>query len=135
MKKNVWAIVQSECQGVHRDDTGWEHTLWECKVKVGKRVVRFPYRMGMAHAGEPRTIDVLYSMLADASAGDWTFPGYCGEYATGDKRTEQEMIRHYETWRACRRMKRKVEWLWPAGVPQPLRDATEEEYLRPYKGQ
>lgn len=110
--------LTSEYTGIQRDRHGWEHTRWECKLKVGKRVVRFPYRMGMAHTREPDAIEAAAALVWDADAGALSFEAFCADHGDG---AFSSPVAAYDMWRDCKASARKVSWLWPNGVPARLR--------------
>jgi hypothetical protein len=88
-----------------KDADGWEHTAYKVKVTHGDRVVKFKFRMGLAHTDFDKD-GALYALASDASAGQHGFVDYCEEYGY-----DQDSIKAHKTWRACRRMREQADAL------------------------
>jgi hypothetical protein len=66
-------------------------------LTYARRKLETDYWMGTGLTGEPTAVDVLGSLLLDASIGGQSFEDYCQEFgADEDSRSE------YRAWEACR---------------------------------
>lgn len=55
-------------------------THWMVTLTRGNQRVTTEYHQGPAHKAPPRAADVLYSLLADAAAGEQPFAAHYAEY-------------------------------------------------------
>lgn len=92
-----------------RDAEGWEHHAGNVRVSysdpTGKHhQLTIPYRVGMGiNPDEVTPADVLSSLILDASAAQYDFPEFCGEFGYDD-----DSIRALRAWEACREIAPRV---------------------------
>ncbi len=100
------------------DDTGWKHFLFTVVITLGKgHPFSTPFRMGVAHTAPPDELDVLHSLLLDASCSDQSFEDWCGEfgYDTDSRKAET-------TWKECRKI---GDWLGQSLTSQQIEQLRE----------
>lgn len=81
--------------------TGWKVTL-----HYDKRQLTTSYYTGPAIEREPSAADVLYCLISDVGAGDYTFEQWCCEYGY-----DTDSRKAFATYEACRSMAPKLQKL------------------------
>jgi len=74
-------------------------THWMVTLTRGNQRVTTEYHQGPAHKAPPRAADVLYSLLADAAAGEQPFAAHCAEYGY-----DPDSRRAYSEWETCQKL-------------------------------
>jgi hypothetical protein len=85
------------------DPDGWPHTAYAVTLKHKRQKLTVPFKMGLAHTSEPELADVLLAISSDARSGEHTHSEFCGEFGL-----DEDSIRDFKTWEACREMKHKA---------------------------
>lgn len=73
-----------------RTKDSWECNEWKVILKYNGRRMTIPYFTGMA-IDKPKLDDVLYSLLLDSTAIEYSFDEWCGEfgYDTDSRKAEK----------------------------------------------
>ena len=100
-------------------DAGASH--WKCVLTHnGMTTERFDYSMGSAHNWMPDACDVLYSLLLDASYGEYDFDDYCSELGESE-----DSRKAYASWEACRALGAELDRLFTSSELEQLRELFE----------
>lgn len=84
---------------------GWEYDAWRVRLKVGRRSMTVPFRMGTGLGGKTPTVgEVLASLRYDAQAGQGSFDDFCSELGYDADSREAERV-----YKACIAIRGKME--------------------------
>jgi hypothetical protein len=92
-------LVKVDDLGMARDDDGWEHFAWTLTVENGYHnppvKYEFPFRQGTAHTQKPTLVDLMSSLLSDASCvlGN-SFDDFCADLGYDPDSRKAEAIYH-----------------------------------------
>lgn len=71
----------------------------------------------------PTALEVMYSLLLDASSADYSFENFCGEFGYDEDSRKAEQI-----WRGCQEQARKLRELLGAEYSTNLVEAMQENF-------
>lgn len=86
------------------DVQGWECDVWNCTIRLGDKSEDFEFNMGIGHNGKmPELVDVMYSVLMDASAMEQSFTDFCEDFGY-----DTDSRKALGIYRACKRNGKKL---------------------------
>lgn len=131
------------CGKIIEGKNGWDHFLYSVNIGTGQNMFTTQYKCGLGHSKKtnfhsnadywdnksmkyivpvkPKNSDIMYSLLLDSEASDYSFSEWCDNYGL-----DSDSISALNTYQACENIAKNLRKVFTNEQLQQMRAALED---------
>lgn len=136
-------IVITYCGKIIEGKGGWDHFLYSISIGKGQNMFTTPYKCGLGHSKKvnfhtnsdywdnkqmkylvpvkPNNSDIIYSLLLDSEASDYSFSDWCDCFGY-----DSDSISAFNTYQQCENIGKQLKKVFSREQIEAMREALQD---------